>query len=105
MNKINHITYALILRELLDGEISAYDAVEVSGIHIKTAQEFMRTLKAYKVVHICSWEPNTRGIDTTPVYKLGPGKDKPRRKKSVAERMRVCRAKKAALEMINGMLL
>ena len=102
MNKINHITYALILRELLDGEISAHDAVEVSGVHIKTAQEFMRTLRKYKVVHICAWEPNTRGIDTTPVYRLGAGKDKPRRSKTGAERQRLCRAKKAGLQLING---
>jgi hypothetical protein len=43
-------------------------------------------------------------MDTTLVYGLGYAKDKPRRKKSAAERQRVSRAKKAGLQAINGVV-
>lgn len=103
IKKVNHIAYAIILRELLDGEMTAHDAAEISGLYITTTQQFFKTLKDKKVVHICAWEPNSRGIDTTPVYRLGEGKDKPKRKASTAERMRKCRAKKKIEKVENFM--
>lgn len=94
MKKVNHIAYAIILRELLDGEMTAHDAAEISGLYITTTQQFFKTLRDHKVLHICAWEPNSRGIDTTPVYRLGEGKDKPKRKRTPAERQAKHRAKK-----------
>lgn len=99
--KVNQNTYARLFKELLSGPMSAHDAVEVAGLHIVTAQQLFRCLKKHKVVHIAAWEPDTRGRDATPVYGLGNGRDKPRRKMTAAERQRVCRAKKAGLAMIN----
>ncbi len=102
LHKINQDTYARIFKDLLDGPISAHDAVESTGIHITTAQNLFRCLKKHKVVHIAAWDVDTKGRDATPVYALGGGRDKARRKKSAAERQRVCRAKKAALALVNG---
>jgi hypothetical protein len=104
MHKVNQDTYARVFAELLDGAMTAYEAVEVIGLHIVTAQNLFRCLKKHKVVHIAGWQPNSRGMDTTPVYGLGYAKDKPRRKKSAAERQRVSRAKKAGLQAINGVV-
>lgn len=104
MHKVNQDTYARLFKELLDGPVSAHDAVEATGIHIVTAQRLFRTLKKHKVVHIVAWDTDRRGRDMTPIYGLGAGRDKPRRKKTPAERQRTCRAKKAALALTNGVV-
>jgi len=93
MHKINQETYARLFKMLLDDPITAHEAADETGLHSVTAQKLMRILKKHKVVHIAAWEANGRGIDTTPVYKLGHGKDKPRRKKSSAQRTSEYRAR------------
>lgn len=95
--KINQETYALVFKELLDGPMSAHDAVQTTGIHIITAQSLFRCLKKHRVVHVAAWDKDTLGRDATPVYALGAGRDKPRRKKSAAERQAQCRARKTNL--------
>lgn len=100
--KVNQDTYARLFKELLDGPVSAHDAVEATGIHLVTAQNLFRCLKKHKVVHIAAWDKDSRGRDMIPVYGLGAGRDKPRRRKTAAERQAQCRAKKAALALVNG---
>lgn len=102
IHKVNQDTYARLLKELLDGPLSAHDAVEATGIHIVTAQNLMRCLKKHQVVHVVAWDADSLGSDVTPVYGLGAGKDKPRRKLTAAERQRAWRAKKAGLALVNG---
>ncbi len=104
MNKVNQNTYARLFKELLDGPITPHEAVEATGLHIVTAQNLFRCLKRHKVVHVAAWEPDRLGRDVTPVYQLGAGRDKPRRKKSAAERQRASRAKKNAVAMVNGVI-
>jgi hypothetical protein len=94
MMKVNQDTYARILKDLIDGPITAYDAVEASGIHIVTAQSLMRCLKKHKAVHIVAWDCDKMGRDTTPVYAIGGGRDKPRNKDTPAVRQARSRAKK-----------
>lgn len=101
MIKSNHIAWALIIKELSEGPITAYDAVEVSGVYIATARYLLKALHKYKAVHICAWEPNSRGCDTTPVYKFGPGKDKPKQVKSMAQRQLECKARKKKFSSVN----
>ena len=70
-----------------------------------TAQNLFRCLKKHKVVYVAAWDVDSRGRDVTPIYAMGAGKDKKRRKKSAAERQSICRKKKAALQLINGISL
>lgn len=100
--KVNQDTYARVFKELLDGPITAHDAVQSAGLHVVTAQNLMRCLKKHKVVHVAAWEKDRLGRDVTPVYALGDGRDKPRRKLTAAERQARHRAKKAALALTNG---
>lgn len=104
MYKVNQDTYARVFRMLLDDPITAHEAAEETGMHVVTAQSLMRALKKHKVVHVVSWEADSLGRDTTPVYKLGRGRDKPRRKMTASERQARCRAKKRemALTMLMG---
>ena len=94
MMKVNQDMYARAMRMLLDDPITAHELAADTGMHLITAQELMRTFKKHKVVHVCDWEKDRLGRDTTPVYQLGKGKDKPRHKFTTAERTARYRAKK-----------
>lgn len=102
MHKVNQDTYARVFKELLDGPMTAHDAVDVAGLHIVTAQHLMRCLKKHKVVHIAAWEVDSMGRDAIPVYALGAGRDKARRKLTPAQRQARVRAKKKALAVVNA---
>ena len=65
-----------------------------------TAQSLMRTLRKHGVVHVCAWEPDKMGRDRIPVFKLGTGRDKPRRKLTAAQRQARSRAKKTSLDTL-----
>lgn len=95
MIKLNHSTCARVMRMLLDDPVTAHEVVAETGLHVVTAQEFLRTLKRHGVVHIAAWEPDRLGRDATPVYKLGAGRDVPRRKLPGAERARRYRERRA----------
>ena len=78
-------------------EVSAYDLVDVVGIHLVTAQTWLRALKQENTIHIVGWDVDSLGRDKTPLFRLGAGKDKPRRRKTVAERQKTYRLKKKRL--------
>lgn len=91
--KLNQEMYAQIISLLMKRPLSAHDIVEQVGMHIVNAQGLMRTFKRHGIVHIYSWRQDARGRDATPVYVLGEGTDKPRRKKSQTQRAREYREK------------
>lgn len=101
--KVNQDNYARLLKMLLREPITAHDVVEELGLHVVNVQGFMRTLVKHKVAHICAWETDRLGRDCTPVYKLGKGVNKPRRRQSRAEIAQRYRAKKRALAMQNAL--
>lgn len=101
IHKVNQDTYARVFKCLLTDEMTAHEIVNETGIHIITAQSLMRCLKKHKVVHVCGWEKDRLGRDSTPIYKLGEGRNKPRARISDAEKARRYRAKKAALAQQN----
>jgi hypothetical protein len=84
--KVNQDMYAQIFKLLTERPVTAYDISEKVGMHVVNAQGLMRTFKRYGVVHVCNWRQDSMGRDVTPVYELGEGLDKPRRKKTAAQR-------------------
>ncbi len=84
MIKMSEILYARMIRMLLDG-CTAYDIANETGLHVITTQSYLRALHKEKAVHIVGWVKNTRGVDTTHIYKIGIGSDKPRSKMTRAE--------------------
>jgi hypothetical protein len=84
--RVNHQALALAVKRMMEGPTTAHNVVEVTGLHINTAYELMRTFHDNKVVHISGWEPNALGVDTTPIFTLGAGRDVKRRKASSKER-------------------
>jgi predicted ArsR family transcriptional regulator len=97
--KVSYVVLAQTIKLMLDGPITAHELSEHTGIHVVTAQEWMRSLHKEGVVHINGWLPDALGRDVTAVYKMGNGKDKPRHKFTAAERQARHRAKKRQLEM------
>ena len=84
--KVGHMTLAKTLALLMVGPTTTHEISEHIGIHLVTAQEWMRALRKEGTVHIVGWLPDRLDRDCTPVYALGAGKDKPRRKLSGAAR-------------------
>jgi hypothetical protein len=84
--KVSHMALAKTLKLLLEGPVTAHEVSEVTGIHIVTAQEWMRALRKEKVVHIGGWIADRLDRDITPVYALGPGRDRARRRLTAVQR-------------------
>jgi predicted ArsR family transcriptional regulator len=97
--KINYVALAKTMKLLMDGPATAHEVSEVTGIHVVTAQEWMRSLHKEGCVHIGGWIPDGLGRDTTAVYQLGKGRDKPRHKFTAAERQARHRQKLKSLSL------
>ena len=83
--KVNHLALARTFRMLQAGPVTAQALANETGVHVVTAQDWLRALKAEKTVHIGSWLPDNLGRDAVPVYELGDDKDEPRRRLTRAE--------------------
>lgn len=101
IHKVNQDSYARLFKELLENPCAPYELVEPTGLHLVTIQDLMRTLHRHKVVHIVAWEPNGRGIDTTPVFAFGKGRDAKRRRKTRSQISADYRERKKMREMVN----
>jgi len=84
--KVSYIALAQTMKMLLDGPVTSHEVAELTGIHPVTASEWMRSLRKERAVHITGWLPDSMDRDVTAVYSIGPGRDKPRRKLTPAER-------------------
>lgn len=94
--KVNHLVMAQTIKLLLTGPITAHEIAEHTGIHLVTAQEWMRCLRKEKAIHISGWLPDSLGRDVTAVYTVGKGRDKERHRMTPAERTKRYRDKKRA---------
>ena len=77
MIRMNEILYARMINMLTEG-CTAHDVAYRTGLHIVTAQSYLRALHKEKVVYVMGWVKNSRGADTTKIYRLGKEQDKPR---------------------------
>lgn len=102
MHKVNQDTYAKLFASLLEAPQTTHQLAEETGLHLTTVQNLMRTLHRHKVVHVKGWEPNSRGIDTTPVFAFGKGTNVKRRKKTRAQVAADYRRRKKLREMVNA---
>ena len=106
MVKVGALTYAQLIKYLLEGEHSCAELAELTGLHYVTVLEYTRELYRAGVLHIGAWGCDVRGRATLKIYRMGPGKDakRPARVPAVA-RSAAYRAKTRQLDTlrrING---
>ena len=82
-----------MIKMLMDG-CTCYTIRDETGLHIVTVQSYLRAMHKEGVVHIMGWVKNSRGVDSTHIYKLGIGQDKPRSKMTRADIAKRYRFKK-----------
>ena len=99
--KLNQDAYARVFQYLMEGPGSCYEMQEVSGLALVTLQNLMKCFQKYKIVHRSAWDVNSRGIDTTPIYSFGPGRNKKRRSQTTAQRTQKYRDKLKAIKQAN----
>lgn len=86
MIKINHESYCIIFKLMLDEDQTLDSLEEATGLHRVTLQGFTRCMKKHKIIYVCDWEPDSYGRDAFAVFRLGSKKDKPKYRQSNAER-------------------
>ena len=101
--KVNALSYAHLIRLLMDGDYNCTELAEETGLHYVTVLHYTRELYKVKAIHIARWEPDCRGRHLIKVYKIGTAKDIKRPRMTRAERQQRARAKKKAMQLIGRM--
>jgi hypothetical protein len=84
MIKMNERLYAQMIKMLFNG-CTAQNICAETGLHVVTTQSYLRALHNVGAIYISGWLKNSRGADTTKIYTLGFGEDKPRSKLTRSE--------------------
>jgi hypothetical protein len=85
--KMGAISYALMLKHMMEGVYTCQELAEFTGLHLITVYQYTREICAAGAAHICHYEPDARGRHNIKVYKLGAGKNAKKPKMTVNERM------------------
>ena len=101
--RLGPLSVAKIMRALLDGPSTVPELQETSGLSVSTLYEYLRALRKEGVVHVSGWEKDATGRESLRVFKLGPGKDAPRQRKSKAQIARECRQRKSVANLLRLM--
>jgi hypothetical protein len=98
--KVNAMAYAHMVRLMLDGTYTCAELAQETGLHYVTVLQYAREMHKVGAAHISGWEADARGRDLSKIYKIGEGKDKPRRKLTQAARQIAYRAKKKQRKLL-----
>ena len=97
MIRVNAMSFALLVKMLIEGTRTAEELAEITGLHKQTVYQYTRELHKAKAVHIADWEKDTKGRDSKPVFMIG---HKPDAKRSALTRAQIAanyRARKKKL--------
>ena len=97
--KVNAMSYAILVRHMLEGVYTCFDLAEMTGLHLTTIYQYTRELHIAGAAHIAHFEPDARGRHNIKVFKLGTGQDAKRPRMTQVERQARCRAKVAAQQL------
>lgn len=101
MRKVNHTKMAQTIALLNEGPVTAAQLSSTVGIHLVTAQSWLRELYRQGAVHVHAWLPDRLGRDCTPVYAISKDDlavDTPRRRAPRSDIMKRHREKKRAAD-------
>lgn len=72
---VGAMTYAKLIKYLMDGTMSMRELAEATGLHYMTVQAYIAALHKEGVVHIAAWEQDSIKRHSIRIYMLGEGKD------------------------------
>ena len=101
--KIGAVSYAKMVKLMLEGVYNCQEIADETGLHYVTVLQYARELYLAGAAHICNWEHDSRGRDIVKIYKIGQGKDAKRKTLTPAQRQRRYKAKKYNLQLIQRM--
>jgi len=95
--KVNAMSFALLVREMLAGKYTCEELAERSGLHYVTVLYYTREMHKAGAAHICAWRMNHRKQYVLKVYGIGNRDDarKPRVALTPAQRSQRYRMKNA----------
>jgi hypothetical protein len=88
------MSYAHLIKMLIDGTRTCEELAEETGLHKHTVYEYTRELHKVKAVHIACWEKDRLGRDCMPIFMIGNKPDVKRHRFSAAERQATYRSRK-----------
>jgi hypothetical protein len=93
--KVNAMSFALLVREMLAGEYTCEELAEKTGLHYVTVLHYTREMHKAGSAYICAWRMNHRRQYVLKVYGIGNRDDarKPRAAMTPAQRQIKHRAK------------
>lgn len=98
--KMSALTYALMVKHMLDGDHNCQELADITGLHYVTVLHYTRELHRAGAAHIHMWEKDAYGRDSIRIYKIGAGRDAKRAKMTPAERQARHRVKSKQLELM-----
>ena len=104
--KVNAMSYAHLVKMLMEGTRTADELSEETGLHKNTIYQYTRELHKVNAVHIACWEQDALGRDCKPVFMIGAKPDAKRHKLTALQRSTNYRARKkiGARASLNGWL-
>lgn len=93
--KVNAMSFALLVKEMLAGEYTCEELAEKTGLHYVTVLHYTREMHKAGSAYIAAWRMNDRRQYVLKVYGVGnrADVDKPRKAMSPAQRQLKYRAK------------
>jgi hypothetical protein len=100
--RLSHESFASIIEEFLSGPATVESLERASGMTARYINKLLRALRARKMLHIASYEPDPLGRMQVKVWALGPGKDARPKLKTKAEIQRDTRARRRSKDILQG---
>ena len=97
--KVNAMSYAILVKHMLDGIYTCQELAEMTGLHLTTVYQYSRELHIAGAAHIARFEPDARGRHNVKVFAIGVGKDAKRPRMTAVERQARTRAKQAQIKL------
>jgi hypothetical protein len=96
--KVNAMSFALLVKEMLAGEYTCTQLAERTGLHYVTVLTYTRAMHKAGSAYICAWRMNEKRQYVLKVYGIGEMQDarKPRAAMTPAQRQLKYRMKKHA---------
>jgi hypothetical protein len=73
--KINALSYAILLKNLMEGTMDCQELADATGLHVLTVYDYTKAMYKQGAIHICAWEHDRLGRCNVRIYMLGKGRD------------------------------